>query len=393
MNSLVSLGPTSYSMPGGGGRCGLLDFVAKAPVTNNGWSVVHLDIANFRLLNKLLGHESGDKILGVIGAALCEDGRHHWFHVAGDAWVGVSERRDPYLVEQQINQLRKTVRARVTEAVGKPIRIDAAVGLASCPDLSHAVARAESACRQAKSSGRGLIAVDSVKDDWESTDLIDRFILGGDLETIVELYRQRIQYLDGKHHFEILSRIGGESVGTAMVMIEQLGLVQEYDLMLLRMALKAIPECAPVHTVNFSSLTACDSGAMLEAISILRGRSNIAIEITETAEIQNLALVKQTVDMLASAGVAVYLDDFGEGAASLGMIDLPWKAVKLSRSICGEGAPRDVLEAVIKLAKNRGMVVIAECIETKNHMDYLTSCGVDAFQGYYIHRPEAFKFG
>lgn len=131
---------------------------------------------------------------------------------------------------------------------------------------------------------------------------------------------------------------------------------------------------------------------MLEAISILRGRSNIAIEITETAEIQNLALVKQTVDMLASAGVAVYLDDFGEGAASLGMIDLPWKAVKLSRSICGEDAPRDVLEAVIKLAKTVAWWLSRSALKRKKHLDYLASCGVDAFQGYYIHRPEPFKF-
>jgi len=94
--------------------------------------------------------------------------------------------------------------------------------------------------------------------------------------------------------------------------------------------------------------------------------------------------------MLAGAGVAVYLDDFGEGAASLGMIDLPWQAVKLSRSVCGEQAPRDVLVAVVKLAKSRGMKVIAECIETKGHMEYLIGCGVDAFQGYYIHRPERF---
>ncbi|MFU2936726.1 bifunctional diguanylate cyclase/phosphodiesterase [Pseudomonas aeruginosa] len=390
MNSMANLWLPAFSMPGSGGRAALVDFRRRAPESLRGWSVACIDLSNFRLLNKLLGPEGGDLILQVVGATLRDDGRHHWFHISGDVWIGVCERRDPRLMERQFNELRLKLRENVGAALSKPIRIDAVFGLASCQELSHAIDRAEGACRQAKLAGRRLQVVDSVKDDWEATDLIDQFITGGTLEHLVELYRQRIRYLDGRSHYEILSRIGGESVGTAMVMIEQLGLVRDYDLMLLRMAVKAVPEDAPVHTVNFSSLTACDSGAMLEAVSILRGRHNIAIEITETAEVQNLAQVRRTVEMLAGAGVAVYLDDFGEGAASLGMIDLPWQAVKLSRSVCGEQAPRDVLVAVVKLAKSRGMKVIAECIETKGHMEYLIGCGVDAFQGYYIHRPECF---
>lgn len=56
-----------------------------------------------------------------------------------------------------------------------------------------------------QAAGRRLQVVDSVKDDWEATDLIDQSITGGTLEHLVELYRQRIRYLDGRSHYEILS--------------------------------------------------------------------------------------------------------------------------------------------------------------------------------------------
>lgn len=110
MNSMANLWLPAFSMPGSGGRAALVDFRRRAPESLRGWSVACIDLSNFRLLNKLLGPEGGDLILQVVGATLRDDGRHHWFHISGDVWIGVCERRDPRLMERQFNELRLKLR-------------------------------------------------------------------------------------------------------------------------------------------------------------------------------------------------------------------------------------------------------------------------------------------
>jgi EAL domain-containing protein (putative c-di-GMP-specific phosphodiesterase class I) len=377
-----------FFLPKSPGRADLFRFIEANGEAQIRWSAVHLDIASMRLLNRVLGAAGGDRLLELVGRILADDRRHIWFRLSADVWLGLCERRDLALLGRQVQGLRKTLREAAAAEFGRGVRLDATFGLAAGADLVKVIAVAENACHDAKSNGVAVSMAGDVREAWEESGIVERLLGGETLDGVVQLYRQRIHFLDGRQRFEILSRVRSESVGAAMVMIEQIGMSRDYDLMLLRQALKTVPSDAPQHTVNFSSLTLADSGAVLEAIELLRGRLNIAIEITETGKIHDHSRLQRSVEMLSSAGVAMYLDDFGEGTATLAMIEQPWTAIKLSRRITAMTAPRDVLEALVGLAKARGMDVIAECVETQEHMDYLVDCGVDAIQGYHIHRPE-----
>ena len=91
-------------------------------------------------------------------------------------------------------------------------------------------------------------------------------------------------------------------------------------------------------------------------------------------------------------GVKISIDDFGTGYSSLGYLKLlPLDILKLDRSFV-DGATSDLddaamVTAIITLAQNLRLKVIAEGIETQAHLDFLRSLGCDQGQGFFLGRP------
>lgn len=385
-SSSGSRGLSSVSSPAG--LAAFEQFTQSAPRAAKGWTVVHVDLANFAMINRVLGRRGGDKILLQVGRALQREASFNWFHLGGDSWVGISERRPQQIVLHQLAQLRSTVRGEVAKSVGRAIRLDAYFGLAGGRNMLLVAQQAEIACREARRTTQRFLCFDDLPAFDADQGFVSRYMMGEPVSGLVQLYRQAIEYPGDGVAYEVLSRHRGQSMACELMTVERLGLAAEFDLALVREALSVIPGDGPRHTLNLSNLTVRDSSALVALISMLHGRKNIAVEVTETAAIEDIRPVSRAVEMFRAAGVDVYLDDFGEGAASLSMLALPWSAVKLSRTICGEGAPLDVLQSVVGLAQARKMQVIAECVETQHHKEQLMSLGINGFQGFYIHRPE-----
>ena len=90
--------------------------------------------------------------------------------------------------------------------------------------------------------------------------------------------------------------------------------------------------------------------------------------------------------------VAARIDDFGLGASSLRQLHrFPGDAVKMDRTfvvpMLEDEAARDIVKAIIALAHNLGMEVIAEGVETQAHLDQLKLLGCEYAQGFYIAGP------
>ena len=86
------------------------------------------------------------------------------------------------------------------------------------------------------------------------------------------------------------------------------------------------------------------------------------------------------------------MDDFGSGYSSLGMLStLPIDALKLDmqfiRNAFGQRKDTRLLEAMIRLAENFGVLTIAEGVETREQMLALKTMGCDIVQGFYFSRP------
>lgn len=113
----------------------------------------------------------------------------------------------------------------------------------------------------------------------------------------------------------------------------------------------------------------------------------LTVEITESALLTDFETIGERLERLRSAGIRVALDDFGTGYASLAYLtNLPLDALKIDRGlIAGIGAAeRDdiVVSAIIRLARELGLKVVVEGVESTEQLALLAKWGCDLYQGF-----------
>jgi EAL domain-containing protein (putative c-di-GMP-specific phosphodiesterase class I) len=120
--------------------------------------------------------------------------------------------------------------------------------------------------------------------------------------------------------------------------------------------------------------------------------NRVTVEITETAAMTETAQLSARLERLNGCGVQLSIDDFGTGYSSLVKLhQLPFSELKIDKSFvmnCPAKRQGEVLvQAMIDLAHNLNMKVVAEGVETEQMLRLLTQWGCDAAQGYFIARP------
>lgn len=121
--------------------------------------------------------------------------------------------------------------------------------------------------------------------------------------------------------------------------------------------------------------------------------SLFCIEITETAAISDYDLCVKSLEKLRKAGITISLDDFGTGFSSLSLLKkLPLSEVKIDRSfiadIIKDQSNLDFVSTMILMGRSLGYRVVAEGVETAEHVSSLSELGVDLLQGYYFSKPQ-----
>lgn len=121
--------------------------------------------------------------------------------------------------------------------------------------------------------------------------------------------------------------------------------------------------------------------------------SCIEIELTESAFFDDKNLLIETVKRLREYGFVVSMDDFGSGFSSLNSLkDIPLDVIKLDAGFFNISNDDDnrssyIIEDTIAMAKHLNMQTVAEGIETRQQVEFLSSLGCDLIQGYYFARP------
>ena len=122
--------------------------------------------------------------------------------------------------------------------------------------------------------------------------------------------------------------------------------------------------------------------------------SHIQLEITETTLFENNKSFVKMLRKLHKSGFKILMDDFGTGYSSLMLLkSLPVDFLKLDKTFIDDYAHprgRSIIECIIKMAKQLGMTLIAEGVETEEQYEYVKTQGCHIVQGYYLSRPISF---
>ncbi|MEG0803686.1 MAG: EAL domain-containing protein, partial [Pygmaiobacter sp.] len=120
--------------------------------------------------------------------------------------------------------------------------------------------------------------------------------------------------------------------------------------------------------------------------------SEIKFEITESAYTDNPGELLRAMKILQDYGFEIMMDDFGSGYSSLNMLkDVPVDVLKIDMKFVDDievsNRARNVMASVVRMAKWLDMSVIAEGVETRTQIDFLRSIGCDRVQGFYFSKP------
>jgi EAL domain-containing protein (putative c-di-GMP-specific phosphodiesterase class I)/AmiR/NasT family two-component response regulator len=120
--------------------------------------------------------------------------------------------------------------------------------------------------------------------------------------------------------------------------------------------------------------------------------ANVTLEVTESAAMQNPTLTMEILGRLRLRGFNLALDDFGTGYSNLALLHrMPFNELKIDQSFVADvGVSRDsqvIVGALAGLARQLGMVTVAEGVEDLETWAWLHSIGVEQIQGFGIARP------
>ena len=210
------------------------------------------------------------------------------------------------------------------------------------------------------------------------------------------------------HHHEALLRPGRGGAAPAhtpqefVIFAEAVGLSEELDFAVLEQSLLALDRTRGTSVaVNVSGLSMQSPAfrtLMLERITAERGlagksgRPRLIVELTETAEIEDVAGAAATIRQLREAGVPVCIDDFGAGNAAFRYLrDFTVDFVKIDGSYV-HGAmhsaqERGFVAAMVQLARSVAARVVAEMIETEAQATLMSELQVEFGQGWLFGRP------
>jgi EAL domain-containing protein (putative c-di-GMP-specific phosphodiesterase class I) len=149
-------------------------------------------------------------------------------------------------------------------------------------------------------------------------------------------------------------------------------------------------------SVNISSVQLSYQDFVEQVEEIIResdiNPTNLTFEITERMIVEDNLIATRVISRLRELGVRVHLDDFGTGYSALNYLQrYPIDILKIDRDFIGKidenGESVEIIKAILNLARDLNMSVIAEGIETEYQFDLLKGLNCQFGQGYYFAKP------
>jgi EAL domain-containing protein (putative c-di-GMP-specific phosphodiesterase class I) len=150
--------------------------------------------------------------------------------------------------------------------------------------------------------------------------------------------------------------------------------------------------------INLSPAELTDESLYSRDAPLSRFAKRCILEITEREALEGVAGLRARIRTLKELGFRVAIDDLGAGYAGLtSFAALEPEVVKLDRSLVTNAdtqpLQRRVIDSIVRLCGDLGIMVVAEGVETAAERDTLVDLGCDLLQGYFLGRPSSLAEG
>lgn len=367
--------------------------------------MVAFDLCGMKVFNARFGVSEGDRLLCVFAELLCKIfgnekcsrfGEDHFFAV--DIQDGIEDR-----INDLIQELKESNRGLTL-----PVKI----GTCVCQEgisVHLACDYARMACDEQKSrygSSYGNFdektALRYVKAEYILSHL-DQALNEGWIHVCLQPV---VRALSGEVcSLEALARwkdpvYGYISPGDFVPLLEENGLSHKLDIFIVKRVINmlardinagkpVVPVSVNISRADFNLCNPVE--IIINTLDKYNVRRNlICVEVTETALMNDSALMKKAINSFHEAGIDIWMDDFGSGYSSLNVLkDFDFDEIKIDMSFLKDFSDKSktIITMAVKMAKELGIHTLAEGVENIEQLDFLRNIGCEKIQGYYYSKP------
>jgi len=392
-------------------------------------SVMMLDLDMFNRINSALGYAIGDELLKVVSCRIVDilrstdsvsrlsdaDAATSIYRLGGDEFgILLAGLECTEFTGEIISRITESITSRI-EIQGHEIHLSCSTGISLFPnDGSSAdtlLKNASTALYYAKLQGQNIHQFYNEKLNRDS---LDNLRLENDLRHAIErneldlYYQPKIDLFSGKvNSLEALLRWRHPEIGMIppdefIPVAEETGLITSLGYWVLETACRQLREWQDAGydqlsvAVNLSAMQ-FHQNDLLERIHGTLVETGIyahqlELEITESTIMEHIDTAASTMRALHASGIRISIDDFGTGYSSLSHLKrFPINSVKVDRSfirdITTDSDDAVIVGAIITMAHNMGLKVIAEGVETQQQLNFLRTLQCDEMQGFLFSPP------
>lgn len=379
-------------------------------------ALLYIDLDRFKIINDNFGHSYGDELIIQVSKRLCGclGEKDILARMGGDEFIFLlTDFVSPDYATKKAEEILKLFHEPF-QVGQKELHTTTSIGIAIYPDypisMEKLMVYADNAMYQAKSQGKNRYVVHTSE---LLEDMMDEYSLEIDLRRALENNEFVLHYQPQIHNktgkllgFEALirwqhPRLGLLPPGKFIKLAEENGLITQIGEWVINEACSQNKKwqdagMEPIKvSVNLSTQQFLTRNLITFMEEVLERTAldpqYVVVEITEYMAMEydySILVLKQ----LKSLGIGISIDDFGTGYSSLNYLkNFPIDYIKIDKSFISElmNDPNDaiIVNAIIKLAHNLHKEVIAEGVETKEQLDFLTNHQCDITQGYFFSKP------
>ena len=381
------------------------------------FALMFIDLDHFKNINDSMGHAAGDLLLIKIADILKRSVRSRDIiaRLGGDEFVIIlPDIKD----EDDIIKIAEYIFKEIKNPIllnDKKIYSALSLGISIYPndalDAQSLLQKGDNAMYQAKSNGRnGYVFYDKLLEQKNTQRNMYEEILRHALITksFILNYQPQVSAETGAIvGFEVLVRIYDEQRGIVapnyfIPLAEELGLIGQVDQQVFEKSCAQLKKWREMGlnnvrlSINLSALQLRNDSILANYIRILAryeiASSDIQIEITENALIENADVALKILQGFRANGISIALDDFGTGYSSLNCINLyPIDTIKIDRSfikdVLDNPKNKAIIQGVLLIVRNLNLKIVAEGVETKEQYELMKQLGCDEIQGYFFYKP------